>query len=525
MRPAMIALVWLLPLVLVAAGPPAMAEPCTEPDDPCVQELLDNFTPEVIFEDDGDADMRIDWPIPFTLDGEVVEDNLELLWGDWLRDHYVVYRHATRITHAQGGPFWLLAYHYYYPADYDTACEGYKHEHDWEWIYVLTGWSESKQAYIGFVAVLSAHDASNIAAMDAGHTYVFPRIVLEYADWQRVLKYLSGERYLSNAIHGDSLTTASACATANGNSFSSNPWAGSWWNDWPLTEDHPASWIKGCGCGGETTTDFCYGDEMVKLGCAGAPKNECGKVKLAPWWREGLWDEASIPSDFWFPPPERLKTSDPGAPDALIGVEAEESAEGWLLRWGAPTGGRPAAYELVARKVTGGPGCILGSIPETGQQDIEAVLVYCPDGGDVYSGGHRWVVCSPCVTAQGLERSVVEIWGQWESGERKLLGRSAVLESDLESLVSPGIRVIPNPTAGHCAINFRSGRAEAVALEIVAADGRFVRCIHRSTDGSGWSLFEWEGRDARGTLVPGGVYWIRMLTGRSTVTERLVVIR
>ena len=158
-----------VPMLLVLSLPAAAGaqEPCTDPADACAEALLDAFQPHLFFEDDGPAGVRIDFPTDFVgADDDTVENNFEHLFGG---PAYGVYRNAVRLE-TDEAPCWLLQYHFYFAANWHPdiwEADGYTHEHDWEWVYVLAGWSWRLGRYVGFAATLSQHDRDNLDAAEA----------------------------------------------------------------------------------------------------------------------------------------------------------------------------------------------------------------------------------------------------------------------------------------------------------------------------------------------------------------------
>ena len=78
----------------------------------------------------------------------------------------------------------------------------------------------------------------------------------------------------------------------------------------------------------------------------------------------------------------------------------------------------------------------------------------------------------------------------------------------------------PNPSASSVRISLAgypaSPAGESVRLEIVDMSGRLVRVL----DGSPAAGFAWDGRDARGSSLPAGVYLHRVVTARGIWTGR-----
>ncbi len=79
---------------------------------------------------------------------------------------------------------------------------------------------------------------------------------------------------------------------------------------------------------------------------------------------------------------------------------------------------------------------------------------------------------------------------------------------------TPSLRVRPNPYVGRGTVHLSREGARPSPVDILDCAGRLVRVLSEET---------WDCRDARGQVVPGGVYLLRP-EGRGEGT-RLIVIR
>jgi carboxypeptidase T len=90
-----------------------------------------------------------------------------------------------------------------------------------------------------------------------------------------------------------------------------------------------------------------------------------------------------------------------------------------------------------------------------------------------------------------------------------------------------GLRLIgpvPNPAPGATALRFELSRAARVSGGIYDAQGRLVRSLAgRFTQGA--QSLVWDGRDAGGRLVPGGVYLYRLEAGDARREGRVLIVR
>jgi hypothetical protein len=97
---------------------------------------------------------------------------------------------------------------------------------------------------------------------------------------------------------------------------------------------------------------------------------------------------------------------------------------------------------------------------------------------------------------------------------------------DFEAPVAtvPGVFTVPNPALGGCSICF-TGTGEAVAISIYDMQGRLVSTLGQEPQASGACECWWDGRDTGGDSVQPGIYLIRVTSGSTVETGRLVVAR
>ncbi|MEZ4647349.1 MAG: FlgD immunoglobulin-like domain containing protein [Candidatus Eisenbacteria bacterium] len=83
----------------------------------------------------------------------------------------------------------------------------------------------------------------------------------------------------------------------------------------------------------------------------------------------------------------------------------------------------------------------------------------------------------------------------------------------------------PNPLRGTTTISLSASRTEPVRLDIVDVAGRIVVTLHEGMLEAERHELTWDGMDARGRLVPSGVYWTRLTTADRVERMRLTVAR
>lgn len=68
-------------------------------------------------------------------------------------------------------------------------------------------------------------------------------------------------------------------------------------------------------------------------------------------------------------------------------------------------------------------------------------------------------------------------------------------------------------------------RGRGASAGVFDASGRLVRTLLEGELLAGQGSLAWDGRDASGRDVPGGVYFVRVTTNRGTVSRSIVVAR
>lgn len=83
----------------------------------------------------------------------------------------------------------------------------------------------------------------------------------------------------------------------------------------------------------------------------------------------------------------------------------------------------------------------------------------------------------------------------------------------------------PNPFREHTALQFTLAERGHVSLEVFDAGGRLVATPADGEFGAGAHAVEWQGRTARGELVPNGVYFYRLTTKGLSQTRKMVLLQ
>lgn len=84
--------------------------------------------------------------------------------------------------------------------------------------------------------------------------------------------------------------------------------------------------------------------------------------------------------------------------------------------------------------------------------------------------------------------------------------------------------VFPNPTSGDVHLRFVLEQASAVVVEVRDLQGKRVRQLLRADLSQGQHQLQWDGRDANGTAVASGAYFIS-IQAQGRRTSRLLLIQ
>jgi hypothetical protein len=85
--------------------------------------------------------------------------------------------------------------------------------------------------------------------------------------------------------------------------------------------------------------------------------------------------------------------------------------------------------------------------------------------------------------------------------------------------------VAPNPARDGCTIRFALAASSVVTAVVFDPSGRRVRTLLEGRLEAGAHLLHWDGRDDAGRTCGNAVYFVRVRTGRTEATERVLVLR
>ncbi|HXF59052.1 MAG TPA: FlgD immunoglobulin-like domain containing protein, partial [Candidatus Saccharimonadales bacterium] len=86
-------------------------------------------------------------------------------------------------------------------------------------------------------------------------------------------------------------------------------------------------------------------------------------------------------------------------------------------------------------------------------------------------------------------------------------------------------RVRPNPFNPEASIPVTLDRDGSFTLRVFRVDGALVRTLHEGPATAGPYAFRWDGRDASGRALPGGVYLIELRADGRTRVEKGILLR
>lgn len=86
------------------------------------------------------------------------------------------------------------------------------------------------------------------------------------------------------------------------------------------------------------------------------------------------------------------------------------------------------------------------------------------------------------------------------------------------------MKVFPNPATGPLQFRFQLPRGTDVQAQIFDAAGRMVQHLQKNLSSGERSIY-WDGRDARGVLVPSGIYYARLLANGEVQTRQFQMVR
>jgi hypothetical protein len=87
------------------------------------------------------------------------------------------------------------------------------------------------------------------------------------------------------------------------------------------------------------------------------------------------------------------------------------------------------------------------------------------------------------------------------------------------------LSVSPNPFSREINVNYYAGDTRPVRISVYDVQGRSLRTLFSGSDQQGWHHVLWNGRNAGNTLMPAGIYVLRLETAKKSWARTLVLVR
>ena len=83
----------------------------------------------------------------------------------------------------------------------------------------------------------------------------------------------------------------------------------------------------------------------------------------------------------------------------------------------------------------------------------------------------------------------------------------------------------PNPFNAATTLNYQLGSPGLVKLDLFDVGGQHIRTLVNSPQLSGSYAVNWDGRDDNGKDLATGIYFSRLLVGKSVATGKLLLLK
>lgn len=286
-------MLWTLVILVLILTQPALASSIAPSEE---RGMLERFRPAIYFENDGPSGHRVDYPISHVADDSDIENNFAM---PALAPGVVCYGQVHEQRDAGGKICWVVEYHFYYPRNWTHFSlgfrwEGYSHEHDWEWLYIVVGSSQGQ--VMPYCASFSAHASNNQSLFsDKGAVRLFPNIIggsVWRSDWAERPEE-------APRVSLDAAGHVEATALASGNEFDGSPEQGRY--GFPVSE-YPIIAVEGAQSSCADPNLYYYGDPGLPSGCPICDGwADCVSPREPPWIRFGLGGQSPLPLSFRLP--------------------------------------------------------------------------------------------------------------------------------------------------------------------------------------------------------------------------------
>jgi hypothetical protein len=116
----------------------------------------------------------------------------------------------------------------------------------------------------------------------------------------------------------------------------------------------------------------------------------------------------------------------------------------------------------------------------------------------------------------GLDNQLFDIWESYRGGHWQLWATNMDILTGEDALKGHATRMIkcsPNPFKDETRIEYFSGGAGLVTIDIYDLPGRNIKTLNIASEGQGMHSVTWDGKDAAGKAVPAGIYVCAVKTG------------
>jgi hypothetical protein len=282
------------------------------------------------------------------------------------------------------------------------------------------------------------------------------------------------------------------------------------------------------------------------------------------------WTAESDQADAWFGYSVATAgdVNGDGYSDVIVGAhlyDHGETDEGRAFVYRGSAAGLAAspAWTAESDQASASFGCSVATAGDVNRDGYSDVIVgaYVYDNGEtdegrvfVYRGSRYGLGLNPAWTAESNQASSYFGWSVATAGDINRDGFSdvivgadrfdagsanegrALVYRDVRSRgpttavlepgpVAAGLRfetIFPNPSRSQAVMQYVLPRAGVIRLSIHDLLGRRVALLADRLEEAGAHAVTWEGRDARGTAVPAGIYWARLESGGEAVSRKIV---
>jgi hypothetical protein len=163
------------------------------------------------------------------------------------------------------------------------------------------------------------------------------------------------------------------------------------------------------------------------------------------------------------------------------------------------------------------------------EADFDYFTVYGSESGDFYDSEFIAYTVDPELDVSGATYDFYHVTATDFSGNE---GGPAIVENENTSIsggVIPASYALrqnrPNPFGENTTIGFDLPGHTRVTLEVIDIEGRVVRTLLDETRAAGRHSAAWDGRDASGSEVGPGVYFVRMTAGDFNATSKVMLLK